>query len=58
MRSLRPLLPGQLRFDLHVQYAFLPPRRMVKLSPIDPTGDYVAQGHIFAGGLTVGVRFE
>ncbi|MCA9606159.1 MAG: outer membrane protein transport protein [Myxococcales bacterium] len=58
LRSLRPLLPGSLRFDLHLQYAFLPPRRMVKSSPIDPTGDYVAQGQIFAGGITTEVRFE
>ncbi|MCB9594668.1 MAG: outer membrane protein transport protein [Sandaracinaceae bacterium] len=58
LRGLRPLLPGSLRFDLHLQYGFLPARRMVKLSPIDPTGDYVASGHIFAGGLTMEVRFE
>ncbi len=58
LRSLRPLLPGSLRFDLHLQYGFLPARRMTKLSPIDPVGDYVAEGHVFAGGLTTEVRFE
>ncbi len=58
LRSLRPLLPGSLRFDLHLQYGFLPARRMIKTSPIDPTGDYVAQGHVFVGGLTTEVRFE
>lgn len=56
--QLRPLLPGSLRFDLHAQYGFLPPRVNRKESPIDPTGDYVAQGHIVAGGLTMEARFE
>lgn len=58
LRALRPLLPGSLRFDLHLQYSLLPARAMTKRSPIDPTGDYVAQGHIFAGGLVTEVRFE
>lgn len=58
LRELRPLLPGSLRFDLHLQYGWLPPRTNRKVSPIDPTGDFVAQGHILAGGLTMEARFE
>lgn len=56
--QLRPLLPGSLSIDVHLQYAWLPARTMQKTSPIDPIGDYVAQGHIVAGGLTLEARFE
>ncbi len=58
LHGLRPLLPGSLRFDVHLQYAWLPPRAMQKTSVIDPIGDFVAQGQIFAGGLTMEARFE
>lgn len=56
--ELRPFLPGFLSFDLHVQYSYLPYRTMRKTSLVDPTGDYVAGGHIFAFGMNVGVGFE
>lgn len=56
--QLRPVLPGSLAFDAHFQYAWLPPRTMHKTSPIDPIGDYVAEGHIFTGGVTMEARFE
>jgi long-chain fatty acid transport protein len=56
--SLRPLLPGSLAIDAHFQYGWLPSRTHQKVSPIDPVGDYVAQGHIVAGGATVEMRFE
>jgi long-chain fatty acid transport protein len=56
--SLRPLLPGWLSLDAHLTYSWLPERVMVKESPIDPVGDYVAWGHIVAGGLTMEAGFE
>jgi long-chain fatty acid transport protein len=56
--ELRPLLPGHLSLDLHLTYSWLPERAMIKESPIDPFGDYVAWGHIFAGGVTVDTVFD
>jgi long-chain fatty acid transport protein len=56
--DLRPLLPGWLSLDAHFSYAWLPDRTMRKLSPIDPVGDYVARGHIFAGGVSLEAGFE
>lgn len=56
--QLRPLIPGSLAIDVHVQYGWLPSRTHRKTSPIDPVGDYVAQGHIVAGGANVELRFE
>lgn len=56
--SLRPVLPGSLSLDAHLSYAWLPPRTMQKTSPIDPVGDYTAEGHIIAGGLSIEARFE
>lgn len=56
--SLRPLIPGSLAVDAHLQYGWLPARTHQKISPIDPVGDYVAQGHIVAGGATLELRFE
>jgi long-chain fatty acid transport protein len=56
--GLRPVLPGSLALDAHFQYSYLPARLNRKVLPIDPVGDYVARGHIFAGGVTVEARFE
>lgn len=56
--ELRPLLPGFLQFDAHFQYSLLVDRTMTKESLVDPTGDYVIGGHIFATGLTMEVGFE
>ena len=58
LRGLRPLLEGELHIDVHLTYALLPPRTMIKESPIDPVGDLVAAGHLYGGGLTMGVVFE
>lgn len=58
LTNLRPLLDGFLAFDLHLQYALLPYRTMQKYSLVDPTGDYVAGGHIFAAGLSMEVGFR
>ncbi len=56
--ALRPLLPGSLSIDLYLQYSFLPERAHRKVLTVDAVGDYVAGGHIFAGGATVEARFE
>jgi long-chain fatty acid transport protein len=56
--DLRPLLPGFLSLDAHFAYSWLPSRLIIKDSPIDPVGDYVAQGHIFTGGITMEAGFE
>lgn len=56
--QLRPFLPGFLGFDMHLQYSYLPYRTMRKTSLVDPTGDYVAGGHIFAFGVNVSAGFE
>jgi long-chain fatty acid transport protein len=56
--GLRPLLPGWLSLDAHFAYSWLPARAMIKTSPIDPVGDYVAWGNIFAGGLTMEAGFD
>lgn len=56
--ELRPFLPGYLAFDVHAQYSYLPYRAMRKISLVDPTGDYVAGGHIFAFGVSTSVGFE
>jgi long-chain fatty acid transport protein len=54
----RPLLPGWVDVDLHVQWSHLPDRDHVKQSPADPIGDYRAGGDIFNVGGTVEVGFE
>ncbi|MEC7525450.1 MAG: outer membrane protein transport protein [Myxococcota bacterium] len=56
--QLRPVLPGSLAMDVHFQYGWLPSRTMIKESPIDPIGDYTAEGHMIAGGATIEARFE
>ncbi len=56
--GLRPLLPGWLSLDAHFAYSWLPAREMIKTSPIDPVGDYVAWGNMFAGGLTMEAGFD
>lgn len=56
--GLRPFLPGFLSIDAHIAYSWLPERAMVKDSPIDPVGDYVAWGHMVAGGLSLEAGFD
>lgn len=58
LHDLRPLLDGSLSFDLHLQYAYLPNRTTRKTSFVDTTGDFVAGGQMFAGGLTVELAFR
>ena len=56
--GLRPTLPGSLGFDAHFQYGYLPRRSFAKTSPIDPVGDYSAEGHIFVGSVSMETRFR
>lgn len=58
LRDLAPLIDGFVQIDLHLQLSLMERRRMVKVSPIDPIGDYVAQGFILAGGVTAELAFE
>ena len=46
------ILPRPFDIDLYFSGTFLPERSHRKLSPIDPVGDYVAGGAVFAGGVT------
>ncbi len=54
----RPLLPGWVDVDAHLQWSYLPDRDNVKQSPADPIGDYRAGGDIWNVGATIKVGFE
>lgn len=56
--ALQPLIPGFLQSDFHFQYSLLPERVTRKASLVDPVGDHRAQGHIFAGGLTLSLGLD
>lgn len=58
-RLIEPLaeLPGDLRLDLHAQYAWLPERAHLKESPADFVGDFRAGGQIVALGTTLSLGF-
>ena len=58
-RLLAPLreLPGDVRFDAHVQYSDLRKATTTKADPSDFVGDYTADGHIWNVGLTATVGF-
>ena len=58
LTDLRPLIDGFLQFDLHFQYAYLPFRGMQKINLVDPVGDFVGGGHIFAAGAMMEVGFR
>lgn len=53
-----PVLPGNLRLDLHAQWSILPTRVTLKENPADYVGDYRARGTIFGAGATLSVGFE
>lgn len=59
IRLIEPLreLPGDVRLDLHAQYAWLPERVSLKDSPADFVGDYRAGGTILALGTTLSLGF-
>ena len=50
-------LPGDVRFDVHVQYSGLVSDVTRKTSPADLVGDYRAGGHIWNFGATLSVGF-
>ncbi|MFO0685554.1 MAG: outer membrane protein transport protein [Sandaracinus sp.] len=58
LTDLRPLIDGSLSFDLHLSYAYLPDRTTRKTSLVDTTGDFVAGGQMFIGGLTMELAFR
>lgn len=58
LTDLRPLIDGFLGFDIHFQYNYLPWRAVQKTSLVDPVGDFVAGGHIFAAGAMMEVGFR
>ncbi len=58
LRDLDPTLPGELRFDIFARYDHLVTREHVKDSLVDPVGDYVSGGRIFAIGAGAEVVFE
>jgi long-subunit fatty acid transport protein len=51
------VLPGNLRFDTHVQWAILPTRVTLKDNPADTTGDFSAGGHQLGAGATLSLGF-
>lgn len=51
------LLPGDVRFDAHVQWSILPTETTTKIDASDPVGDYTAGGHIWNAGLMATVGF-
>jgi long-chain fatty acid transport protein len=57
MAVLPSILPRPLELDLHGQLFLFDERRIHKLDPSDPIGDYRADGSILAGGATLGVVF-
>jgi len=50
-------LPGDLRFDVHAMYSYLPERVTLKESAADLIGDYRAGGTIWSIGSTMSVSF-
>jgi long-chain fatty acid transport protein len=51
------VLPGNLRFDTHVQWALLPERTTEKASAADYVGDYRAGGSQLGVGATLSLGF-
>lgn len=55
--GLGALIPRPFAIDAFVALTLLDGRDHAKLSPVDPTGDYRADGRVLAGGLTSKWRF-
>jgi hypothetical protein len=51
------VLPGDVRFDAHVQLSVLPTETTTKADPADLVGDYTAGGQIWNAGATAAVAF-
>jgi long-chain fatty acid transport protein len=52
------VLPGNLRFDTHLQWAILPTRVTLKENPADYTGDFSACGSQLGVGATLSLGFR
>jgi long-chain fatty acid transport protein len=57
IEGLTSILPGPLELDAHVQVIAISERRIQKSSPVDPIGDYRADGYVTSYGATVGAQF-
>jgi long-chain fatty acid transport protein len=59
VRLIHPgeVLPGDVRFDVHGQYSYLPNVTVSKEDPADLVGNYTAGGHIWAFGANATVGF-
>jgi long-chain fatty acid transport protein len=51
------ILPRPLAIDVHVAVTYLPPRTNRKVDPLNPTGDFVADGVVAQVGLMLRSRF-
>jgi len=58
LRDIARELPGDLHFDVHGMYSWLPERLTAKSSPANAIGDYSAGGRIWSVGAVLGVRFR
>jgi long-subunit fatty acid transport protein len=57
LHALSRELPGDIRFDMHAMYSYLPERVTLKESPADLIGDYRVSGTIWSIGSTLTVSF-
>jgi long-chain fatty acid transport protein len=55
--GLGEIIPRPLDLDVFAAFTLLPDRAHRKLSPVDAVGDYVAGGHVLAGGVESRWRF-
>lgn len=58
LHEITEIIPGDVRFDTHAQYSFLPDRSHAKSSAADLIGDYTSGGHIWSVGAVVGLEFR
>jgi long-chain fatty acid transport protein len=58
IERIASVLPGPLRLDAHVQLIAISERRIQKTSPVDPVGDYTADGIVMSYGATLGAEFR
>jgi long-chain fatty acid transport protein len=54
---LGEVIPRPVSFDAFVSLTLLEPRDHLKISPVDPVGDYRSGGHVIAAGLASRWRF-
>ena len=51
------ILPRPLAIDAHFAATYLPPRVNRKIDPLDPVGDFVADGVVLQIGIMLRSRF-